>query len=130
MGLFDFIGNIFKPASDLVDNLHTSDEEKLELRNKLAEIEGKALAKLTELEQSRLEAMSKVQTAEANSKHVITATWRPISSIAMVTVIILASFGIIPQPDANFYDLAQLFLGAYAGGRSLEKIGKAIKLGR
>ena len=32
MGIFDFIGSIFKPAADLVDNLHTSDEERLELQ--------------------------------------------------------------------------------------------------
>ena len=39
MGLFDFIANIFKPAADIVDELHTSDEEKGRLRNELAKIQ-------------------------------------------------------------------------------------------
>ena len=42
MGLFDFIGGIFAPASKLVDDLHTSDEEKLTLKNELANIQAKA----------------------------------------------------------------------------------------
>jgi Holin of 3TMs, for gene-transfer release len=130
MGLFDFIGAIFAPATKLIDDLNTSDEERLQLRNELAKIEGQALSKLTELEKSRLEAMSKVQVAEAGSKHFITATWRPISSLLMVSVIVLASFGVIPSPNESFYSLATLFLGAYSGGRSLEKFGSLIKLGR
>lgn len=126
MGLFDFIGGIFAPAANLIDNLHTSDEEKLKLRNELAAIKQQALTKMTEVEQARLNALSKVQVAEANSKHAITATWRPIASISIVSVIILASFGLIPQPDSNFYDLAQVFLGAYTTSRGLEKIAGSI----
>lgn len=126
MGLFDFIGDIFKPAVSLVDELHVSDEERLQLRNELAKIEGQALAKMTEVEKARLDAMSKVQIAEANSKHWLTANWRPLSSVSMVFVIIAASFGIIPQPDSNFYDLAQVFLGAYTTSRGLEKVATSI----
>ena len=37
--MLDFIQNIFKPAAELVDNLHTSDEEKLKLRNEFAKIQ-------------------------------------------------------------------------------------------
>ena len=28
MGILEFIGGIFKPAADLIDNVHTSDEER------------------------------------------------------------------------------------------------------
>ena len=38
MGLFDFIGSIFKPATKLVDDLHTSTEEKMKLKNVCMEI--------------------------------------------------------------------------------------------
>lgn len=126
MGIFDFISGIFTPMSSIIDELHTSDEEKLVLRNEMAGIKQQALDKMAEVEKSRLDAMSKVHVAEANSKHWITATWRPMSSIAMVFVIILASFGIIPQPDSNFYDLAQVLLGAYTASRGLEKVAASI----
>lgn len=126
MILLDFIGSIFKPAASIIDNLHTSEEEKLTLRNELAKIEGQALAKMTEVEKSRLDAMSKVQIAEANSKYWLTANWRPLTSVSLVFVIIMASFGIIPQPDSNFYDLAQVFLTAYGSSRGLEKVASSI----
>ena len=49
MSLFDFIGNIFKPASDMIDNLHTSEEEKLALLNELNKIKAGMQAKSVEL---------------------------------------------------------------------------------
>nr|VFJ43046.1 MAG: hypothetical protein BECKDK2373B_GA0170837_100426 [Candidatus Kentron sp. DK]VFJ55657.1 MAG: hypothetical protein BECKDK2373C_GA0170839_104934 [Candidatus Kentron sp. DK] len=32
IGVLDFIGGVFKPVADLIDNVHTSDEERLELK--------------------------------------------------------------------------------------------------
>jgi hypothetical protein len=32
VNLFQIIGQIFKPATELIDNLHTSDEERLTLK--------------------------------------------------------------------------------------------------
>jgi len=124
--MFDFIANLFSPAASLVDNLHTSEEEKLQLRNELAKIKGDALNKLAEVEQSRMKAMSAVQVAEANSKHVITATWRPVASLMLILIIVLASLGLIDPPDQSFYDLSQILIGGYAGGRSLEKVAASI----
>lgn len=129
MGLFDFIGGIFAPATKLIDDIHVSDEERLQLRNELAKIQAGAMEKLTELEKARLNAMSKVQAAEANSKHTITATWRPITSMVLVALIVAGSFGMVTV-GPEIYDLAEIFLGAYAGGRSLEKVSSALKLGK
>lgn len=128
-----FISGIFKPASDLVDNLHVSDEERGKLRNELAAIQEKANAKLVELEVARLDALSKVQVAEAGSKYMITAIWRPVCSLLLVGLIIAGSFGWV-ELKSEIYELSGLFLGIYGGGRSAEKaIGKVadvVKLGR
>ena len=129
MSLFDFLGGIFAPATKLIDDLHTSDEEKLQLRNELAKIQESAMERLTSLEKARLDALSKVQVAEANSKHWLTANWRPFTSVALVSIIILGSFGFVTVgPD--IHQLATVFLGGYAGGRSLEKVALALKLGK
>lgn len=127
MGLLDFIGSIFKPVTDTIDEIHVSDEERGKLRNKLAKIQADVQTKLIDLEGKRLEALSKVQVAEASSKHLITSIWRPISSLMFVIVITLGAFHIIQKPDKEFYDLATLFLGVYGGGRSLEKLGEVVK---
>lgn len=134
MGIFtsitSFISGIFTPAANLIDNLHTSTEEKQQLRNELAKIQSDTLAKMSDLEMKRLDAVSKVQVAESQSKFWITAAWRPICSMGLVAIVIVASFGLIPKPDSDFYNLVNTFLGVYAGGRSLEKIGSVLKLGK
>lgn len=124
-----FISGIFSPASKLVDNLHTSDEERMQLRNELAKIQESAMSKMMDLEKTAMEAQSKVQVAEASSGYWLTANWRPLTSIIIVGLIVLGSFGWI-EVGKEIYDLAEIFLGAYAGGRSVEKLGKALKLGK
>lgn len=115
MGLFDFIGDIFKPATKLIDDLHTSDEEKLKLRNELGKIKAQMHEKSVEL-----------MTAEVSSDHFIVAAWRPLCVLMLIGLIIADAYGWAKAPP-QIYDLANLFLTTYAGGRSLEKITKAIK---
>jgi|TARA_B100001094_G_C18194516_1_gene809662 hypothetical protein len=129
MGLFDFISNIFSPAAKIVDELHTSDEEKLKLKNELANIQGKAQDRILDYESKLAEYRHKLLIAEANSPHPFVAMWRPICSTALVTIIVLASFGLC-QPGPELYKLAEIFLGAYVGGRTIEKIVSASKLGK
>ena len=94
MGLFDFISNIFSPASKIVDELHTSEEEKMKLKNELAKIQGKAQDRILDYESKLAEYRHKLLIAEANSPHPFVAMWRPICSTALVTIIVLASFGV------------------------------------
>ena len=129
MGFFDFISSIFKPAADIVDELHTSEEEKLKLRNELATIQGKAQDRILDYESKLAEYRHKLLIAEANSPHPFVALWRPICSTALVTIIVLASFG-IGHPGPELYKLAEIFLGAYVGGRTIEKIVSSSKLGK
>lgn len=115
MGIFDFIGDIFRPAADMVDNLHTSEEEKLELLNELNKIKAGMQSKSVEL-----------MVAEAKSDHFLVAAWRPICALILFSLILLDGFGAITAPD-QVYSLAELFLGVYSGGRSLEKIARVVK---
>jgi len=128
MGILSFIGDIFKPAADLVDELHVSDEERLTLRNKLAEIQANAQAKMIELEQAKVEAQMKIQVAEQRSGNWLSSSWRPLASLAIVTLIILGSFGVVTVTQ-DIYDLASVFLTGYAGARGAEKIASVIKFG-
>ena len=126
MSILSFIGGLFKPAADLVDNLHTSTEEKMKLQNQLAEIQAKTQDKLMQLELARLEAVSKVEVAESASTHWLRANWRPLASIALVGAVFMdGNFGYKMSP--SLMELANMFLGVYAGGRSLEKIAGVFK---
>ena len=129
MGLFSFISNIFSPATKIVDELHTSEEEKLKLKNELANIQGKAQDRILIYESELAEYRHKLLIAEANSPHPFVALWRPLCSTALVAIIVLASFG-VGNPGPELYKLAEIFLGAYVGGRTIEKIVSASKLGK
>ena len=112
--MLDFISNIFKPAAELIDNLHVSDEERGKLQVELARI------------QSDIQKESvKLMIAEASSEHWIVAAWRPICALLLFTLILLDGFKVVDAPK-QVYELAELFLGVYGGGRSLEKISKQI----
>lgn len=84
MEILSFISSIFKPAVDLVDELHTSDEEKGNIRNQLAAIQAGVQDKIIDLEAKRLEyekqlvdARSEVLKAEMQGQSWLQRNWRP-----------------------------------------------------
>tara|TARA_Y100001937_G_C7045748_1_gene296731 strand:- start:298 stop:681 length:384 start_codon:yes stop_codon:yes gene_type:complete len=127
--VFSFISNLFKPAADLVDELHVSDEERAKLRNQLAEIQSKAQKQMLDYESKVVEARSKLMVAEAQSPHLITAIWRPVACLSLIAMVVLAAYG-IGNPDKEVYELTKILLGAYASGRTLEKVVKVSKFGK
>jgi|TARA_B100000131_G_scaffold142119_1_gene138253 hypothetical protein len=129
MSIFSFISNLFKPAADLVDELHVSDEERAKLRNQLAEIQSKAQKQMLDYESKVVEARSKLMVAEAQSPHLITAIWRPVACLSLIAMVVLAAYG-IGNPDKEVYELTKILLGAYASGRTLEKVVKVSKFGK
>ena len=129
MSIFSFISNLFKPAADLVDSLHVSDEERGKLKNELAQIQAQAQKQMLDYEAKVVEARSKLMVAEAQSPHLITGIWRPVCCLCLITIVVLASFG-IGNPDNQVYELTKILLGAYASGRTLEKVVKVSKFGK
>ena len=121
MPILAFIASLFSPAVSILQNLHTSDEDKMKLQNELAKIQAGVQDKMIELQ----EAQFKLEEAEAQSKYWLTANWRPLCSVVIVAVIVFASFGLC-HPDASFYDLAKYFLVGYTGARTVDKTVSAI----
>ena len=129
MSIFSFISNLFKPAADLVDELHVSDEEKGKLRNQLAEIQAKAQKQMLDYEAKVVEARSKLMVAEAQSPHLITAIWRPVACLSLIALVVLSAYG-IGNPDKEVYELTKILFGDYASGRTIEKVVKVSKFGK
>jgi len=126
MNLFKFIGEIFGPAADLVDNIHTSTEEKLIQKAKLLETQVKFMEYALDYESKQLEAQASIVNAEAKSEHWVTATWRPITMLSFVAAVMAYWFGLTPDalpPEAvdNMFTLMQIGVGGYVVGRSAEK---------
>jgi hypothetical protein len=128
MGVVDFIASIFKPATDLIDNLHTSDEEKQIQANALVSLQNQITGKMLDLDAQLLAAQSQIITAEANGQSWMQRNWRPITMLTFLMLVVFDSFGWLANPLAEqAWTLLQIGLGGYVVGRSGEKIVKQIK---
>lgn len=129
MNWFSLIGSIFKPAAELIDNLHTSEEEKLQIKQKMFEIQVEAFNKAEEYETKLLDAKQTIITAEAQSQSWIARNWRPITMLTFLVLVCADSFGWLPNPLADeAWTLLQIGLGGYVAGRSAEKVTKLLKM--
>lgn len=132
MNFFSFIGQIFEPAAKLIDAVHTSTEEKLQLKNTLITIQNEMHSKVLEYETQLLKSKTDIITAEAKSEHWITSAWRPITALVLVFMVFnnyilypyLSMFidnaPKVDLPD-DLWDLIKICLGGYIASRGAEK---------
>lgn len=132
MNLFNLISSIFKPAADLIDDVHTSEEEKLKLNNVFANIKNEYHSMVIEYETKLLESKTSIITAEAKSEHWVTSAWRPITAL-MLVFMVFNNYILYPYlsmfidnapkvdlPD-HLWDLIKICLGGYIASRGAEK---------
>jgi hypothetical protein len=128
VGVVELIAGIFKPAAELVDELHTSEEEKLKAKGHLLDVQAAAMQRVFDYEQETLKAKASIVQAEAQSEHWVTATWRPITMLTFLALAVGDSLGWLPNPLRDeAWTLLQLGLGGYVLARSGEKIVTQIK---
>jgi hypothetical protein len=120
MSVFSWIGDLFSPVADLVDNVHTSTEEKGILRNKLAEIEAKVATRTLDLQSQIIEANSKVAISEQQHGNWLSKSWRPICSLGSFTALVLMGTNVM-EYNQFLATIFGSFLGIYTGARSWEK---------
>lgn len=128
IGITDLIAGIFKPAAELVDSLHTSDEERLIAKGHLLDVQSAAMQRVFDYERSILDAQATIVNSEAQSEHWITATWRPITMLTFLALAVGDSMGLLATPLRDeAWSLLQIGLGGYVVGRSGEKLAKTLK---
>ena len=127
-GPLSFIAGLIKPVTNLVDNLHTSDEERLEAKGVLLQLETAMMSQTLAYEQKLAESQASIIVAEATANSWLTRTWRPITMLTFVFLVVWSQFtGMEIQPDLWF--VIKIGLGGYLGGRSVEKsVGSITKI--
>ena len=133
MAIWNFISGLVSPITKLVDDLHTSTEEKLLIKAELAKIQAEFATKALEYESKLFSARADIIGKEATSESTLTRTWRPITMLVFLIIIVwfvvAKSFG-LPIPEEDFvtqvFSLLKLGLGGYLIGRSGEKVVKGI----
>ena len=123
VGLGTVVGN-------LLDDVFTSDEERQKLTNELAKIDNQRHAqvlalesKVVDLQGQLLQAQAQVVTAEAKGESWLQRSWRPITMLTFLVLIICDSFGWTEfRLSEKAWELLQIGLGGYVVGRTVEKV--------
>ena len=127
MDLFGLATGLFGPLANLIDELHTSDEERLEAKRKLFEVQAALFGQLMDYEKSLAEGRAKVIQAEAQGQGILQRNWRPITMLTFLALVVCDAFGLLAfrlAPEA--WTLLQIGLGGYVVGRSVEKVAPGL----
>ena len=117
--------DLVKGIGGVVDSLHTSEEEKLEANQKIKEL-------VSNYEVEMEKTITERWKVDMNSDSWLSKNIRPMVLIFLVVATVLMIFidaGVVQfEVNDTWVDLLQLVLitviGAYFGGRSLEKVKK------
>ena len=119
-----FSGSLVTELGKVIDNLFTSDEERLNAKNEVFKVLQEQKLKLQQLQ-------TEIILAEANGNW-LQRSWRPILMLSFGFIVIYVKFIAplfslpIPPLEDEFWNLLQLGIGGYVVGRSVEKVAKNI----
>ncbi len=132
MALGSLISGLLGGAGKIIDNMHTSGEEKMAAQATFMRIQGEILTMVAETESKLVDAQSTIIVAEAKSQSWLARNWRPILMLTFNYIIahnyiFAPMFGLEIRPiPVDMWQLLKLGIGGYVGGRTLEKVVPAI----
>lgn len=100
-------------------------------KNEAVKIEREVLLALSERSSELEKAAASIIQAEAASKSWLASSWRPITMLTFVVLIVARWFGwsapgLSEQEALKLWDIVQVGLGGYIIGRSAEKVTPSI----
>jgi len=127
LGLIDLVRGIFRPAADLIDELHTSEDERLARKAQLLDTQALVMDKVLTYEREALRERAEIVKAEAQSDHWLAANWRPIVMLVFCGLAVADSVGVLASPLApEAWVLLQVGITGYVVARSGEKIARGV----
>jgi hypothetical protein len=119
-GPLGFISKILEPVTGLVDKLHTSDDERLEAKAVLLQLQTSLMSQTLDYEKQIANAQRDIIVAETQANSWLTRSWRPITMLTLVAIVVISQFTAMEVPP-DLWFVIKLGLGGYVGGRSVEK---------
>mgnify|MGYP000645021635 CR=1 FL=1 len=124
-GIKDIISGAIGPVTDLIDNMHTSEEEKAKAKQAIQQMQNSLTSQI-------IKAKGGIIKAEAESEHFLTATWRPITALVFVAIIannyIIAPYmgafagkEVVLDIPPQMWELLKIMIGGYVVSRGAEK---------
>jgi len=125
--IMNLVTALFEPAAKLVDDLHTSEEERLDAKTRMLSAQTEVTMKILDYEAQLMQMKSSIVLAEANGQSWLQRCWRPITMLTFLVLVLCDSFGLLPFRLAEqAWTLLQIGLGGYVVGRSAEKVAPGI----
>lgn len=115
-------GNVIDKIGNVIDELFTSEEERIQAKNKIFEV-------IREKELELQQMQTDIIIAEAKGNW-LQRSWRPILMLSFGFIVIYVKFIAplfdlrIPELENEFWNLLQLGIGGYVIGRTGEKMIK------
>ena len=117
----------------IIDNLHTSGEEKAAAKLSLGKLQHEMVQDSLKFEIEQVKARASIILAEANSGSWLTNNWRPMLMVVFMAIIVnnfliwpySVEFGIAAKQlefPTWMQELLKLGVGGYIGARSAEKL--------
>ena len=127
------VGTVIDSVGKIVDNLHTSDDEKLKAKAELLKLQTEFELKTKEIDLQYEQEVSKRWVSD--NEHIVTRLTRPaivLWSFALLTIVMLldGNIGEFTINEAYIPLLETIVVTsvvAYMGGRSVEKVTKTVK---
>ena len=123
MTIGQMVGELFRPITTIVDEMHTSEEEKFRFKKEMAKVQSDIQVRVLDYEKEMIQAKSSIINSEANGQSWLQRNWRPITMLTFLGLVVCDSFGLLTfrlAPQA--WTLLQIGMGGYVIGRSCEKI--------
>jgi hypothetical protein len=123
----DAVGSVIGKIGSIIDNVTTTDDERNKAKNAALTTLMPVAVKALELEAQIAKAQSDIIIAEAQGASWLQRSWRPITMLTFVGLVVARWFGLVvpnlsPEVEAEVFSIIKLGLGGYVIGRSAEKI--------
>ncbi|MGQ0816373.1 MAG: 3TM-type holin [Gemmatimonadota bacterium] len=122
------VKDVIEAVGSVIDKLSTTDQEKLEAKQKLIEAQQRFELRMVELDTEFASLQAKVIEAEAKSESWLAANWRPILMLTF-TYIVAHNFVFAPlfslkalAIPGEMWELLKIGVGGYVMGRTVERV--------
>jgi len=125
--MWEFIAGLVSPVTNLVSELVEDKDKANRIRSEMFKVQTDVSVKLIEYEKQLLDSQKSIIVAEASGESWLQTSWRPITMLTFLALVVCDSFGWLVNPLADqAWLLLQIGLGGYVTGRSLEKIAPKV----
>jgi len=123
MSWYSVLSDLVSPITKMIDDVHTSTEEKLEIKSKIYAMQNQFASEMLRYESELAKHKSDIIKAEAQGQGVLQRSWRPITMLTFLVLVVCDAFGLLTfRLSGEAWTLLLIGLGGYVVGRSAEKI--------